>query len=61
MGMTESSLTTLTAPLQSCISEVLGNFDCIIKSKCCENYKCLDLYYRCSTLSPVDVEKYIEI
>ena len=45
MGMTESSLQTLTNPLQSCVSEVLGSFDCTMKSKCCENYKCLNFYY----------------
>ena len=49
MGMTESSLQTLTNPLQSCVSEVLGSFDCTMKSKCCENYKCLNFYYHCRT------------
>ena len=49
MGMSESSLKTLTNPLQSCVSEVLGSFDCTMKSKCCENYKCLNFYYHCRT------------
>ena len=47
--MTESSLKTLTNPMQSCVSEVLGSFDCTMKSKCCENYKCLTFYYHCRT------------
>ena len=47
--MTESSLKTLTNPIQSCVSEVLGSFDCTLKSKCCENYKCLNVYYHCRT------------
>ena len=47
--MTESSLKTLTNPLQSCVSEVLGSFDCTLKSKCCESYKCLNFYYHCRT------------
>ena len=50
MGMSESSLKTLTNPLQSCVSEVLGSFDCTMKSKCCENYKCLNFYYHCRTV-----------
>ena len=49
MGMTESSLKTMTNPIQSCVSEVLGSFDCTLKSKCCENYKCLNFYYHCRT------------
>ena len=49
MGMTESSLQTLTNPLQSCVSDVLGSFDCTVKSRCCENYKCLNFYYHCRT------------
>ena len=49
MGMTESSLQTLTNPLQSCVSDVLGSFDCTLKSRCCENYKCLNFYYHCRT------------
>ena len=40
MGITESSLQTCVKPLQTCVSEVLGSFDCTMKSKCCENYKC---------------------
>ena len=47
MGMTESSLQTLTNPLQACVSDVLGSFDCTLKSRCCENYKCLNFYYHC--------------
>ena len=49
MGLTESSLKTMTNPIQSCVSEVLGSFDCTLKSKCCENYKCLNFYYHCRT------------
>ena len=49
MGMTESGLKMMTNPLQSCVSEVLGSFDCTMKSKCCENYKCLNFYYHCRT------------
>ena len=49
MGITESSFKTLTNPLQSCVSEVLGSFDCTLKSKCCEQYKCLNFYYHCRT------------
>ena len=49
MGMTESSLKTITNPLQSFVSEVLGSIDCTLKSKCCENYKCLNFYYHCRT------------
>ena len=52
MGMSESSLKTLTNPIQSCVSEVLGSFDCTMKSKCCENYKCLNFYYHCRTTNP---------
>ena len=48
--MTESSLKTLTNPIQSCVTEVLGSFDCTMKSKCCENYKCLNFYYHCRTV-----------
>ena len=47
--MSESSLKTLTNPIQSCVTEVLGSFDCTMKSKCCENYKCLNFYYHCRT------------
>ena len=50
MGMSESSLKTLTNPIQSCVTEVLGSFDCTMKSKCCENYKCLNFYYHCRTV-----------
>ena len=50
--MSESSLKTLTNPIQSCVTEVLGSFDCTIKSKCCENYKCLNFYYHCRTTNP---------
>ena len=49
MGITESSLKTCVKPLQTCVSEVLGSFDCTMKSKCCENYKCLNFYYPCRT------------
>ena len=49
MGLTESSLKTMTNPIQSCVSEVLGSFDCTLKSKCCEQYKCLNFYYHCRT------------
>ena len=49
MGITESSLQTCVKPLQTCVSEVLGSFDCTMKSKCCENYKCLNFYYHCRT------------
>ena len=49
MGITESSLQTCVKPLQTCVSEVLGSFDCTLKSKCCENYKCLNFYYHCRT------------
>ena len=49
MGITESSLKTCVKPLQTCVSEVLGSFDCTMKSKCCENYKCLNFYYHCRT------------
>ncbi len=61
MGMSESSLKTLTNPLQSCVSEVLGSFDCTMKSKCCENYKCLNFYYHCRTTSVnVDIDADVE-
>ncbi len=50
--MSESSLKTLTNPIQSCVTEVLGSFDCTMKSKCCENYKCLNFYYHCSKTNP---------
>ena len=49
MGLSESGLKTMTTPIQSCVSEVLGSFDCTLKSKCCENYKCLNFYYHCRT------------
>ena len=52
MGITESSLQTCVKPLQTCVSEVLGSFDCTMKSKCCENYKCLNVYYHCRTTNP---------
>lgn len=51
MGMTESALTTMTQPLQTCVSDVLGSFDCTLRSKCCEEYKCLSFYYHCRTTS----------
>ena len=54
MGMSESSLNTLTNPLQSCVSEVLGSFDCTMRSKCCENYKCWNFYYHCRTTNVND-------
>ena len=54
MGMSESSFKTLTNPLQSCISEVLGSVDCIMKSKCCENHKCFDFYYHCRTITTTE-------
>ena len=38
-----------TNPIQSCVSEVLGSFDSTLKSKCCEQYKCLNFYYHCRT------------
>ena len=53
MGMLESSLKTLTNPLQSCVSDVLGSFDCTMKSKCCENYNCLNCYYHCRTVDNI--------
>lgn len=56
MGMTESSLKTMTNPIQSCVSEVLGSFDCTLKSKCCENYKCLNFYYHCRTTDGAIIE-----
>ena len=54
--MTESILKTLTNPMQSCVSEVLGSFDCTMKSKCCENYKCLNFYYHCRTTSESHID-----
>ena len=42
MGLSESVL-------NNCVNEVLGSFDCTIKSKCFENYQCLNLYYHCRT------------
>ena len=42
MGLSESSL-------KSCISEVLGSFDCTCKSKCLDSCKCLACYYHCRT------------
>ncbi len=60
MGMSESSLKTLTNPLQSCVSEVLGSFDCTMKSKCCENYKCLNFYYHCRTRTGDNIDDDID-
>ena len=57
MGMTESSLKTLTNPMQSCVTEVLGSFDCTMKSKCCENYKCLNFYYHCRTNQDAKIDE----
>jgi hypothetical protein len=54
--MTESSLKTLTNPMQSCVSEVLGSFDCTMKSKCCESYKCLNFYYHCRTINESHID-----
>ena len=56
MGVTESSLKTLTNPIQSCVTEVLGSFDCTLKSKCCENYKCLNFYYHCRTTRDNEID-----
>ena len=56
MGVTESSLKTCVKPLQSCVSEVLGSFDCTLKSKCCENYKCLNFYYHCRTTNENEID-----
>ena len=56
MGLTESSLKTMTNPIQSCVSEVLGSFDCTLKSKCCENYKCLNFYYHCRTNQDANID-----
>jgi hypothetical protein len=43
MGLSESVL-------NNCVSDVLGSFDCTLKSKCLENVKCLNLYYHCRTV-----------
>jgi hypothetical protein len=42
MGISESVLS-------QCVGDVLGSFDCTIKSKCLENVKCMNLYYHCRT------------
>ena len=56
MGLTESSLKAMTNPIQSCVSEVLGSFDCTLKSKCCEQYKCLNFYYHCRTNQDANID-----
>ena len=47
MNLHYKIVTTLC--LKNCITDVLGSFDCTCKSKCCENYKFLNLYYHCRT------------
>ena len=49
MGISESAQKNCNESLNTFITDVLGSFDCTCKSKCCENYKCLNLYYHCRT------------
>ena len=49
MGLSESSL-------KSCISEVLGSFDCTCKSKCLESCRCMACYYHCRTTNDAEID-----
>jgi hypothetical protein len=57
MGLSESGLKIMVEPAHSCISQVLGSFDCTLKSKCCDYQKICSCYYHCRT---VDESTYIE-
>ncbi len=49
MGVSESSQKNCNESLQKFISDVLGSFDCTCKSRCCEYFKCINLYDHCRT------------
>jgi hypothetical protein len=49
MGMSESGFKIMVEPINNCVKDVLGSFDCTIKSKCCESYKMFDCYAHCRT------------
>ena len=42
MGLSESTM-------HNCIADALGSFDCTCKSKGCDYFECMKLYYRCRT------------
>ena len=49
MGISESSQKNCNESAQKFIESVLGSFDCTFKSKCCDYFKCINLYYHCRT------------
>ena len=53
MGVSESSQKTVMNHL----SDVLGSFDCTCKSKCCEYFKCINLYYHCRTTNKDNINE----
>ena len=55
MGLSESSLQSCNEILKTCITDVLGSFDCTCKSKCMEKCKCMNLYYHCRTTRGDDI------
>ena len=54
MGISESSQKNCNESLNTFITDVLGSFDCTCKSKCCDNYKCINMYYHCRTIQKKD-------
>ena len=49
MGMSESGFKIMVEPINNCVKDVLGSFDCTCKSRCCEYYKMFDCYAHCRT------------
>ena len=43
--------------LQKLIEAVLGSFDCTFKSKCCDYFKCINLYYHCRTTNKDNINE----
>ena len=54
MGVSESSQKNCNESLNTFITDVLGSFDCTCKSKCCDPFKCINLYYHCQTIKKED-------
>ena len=57
MGVSESSQKNCNESLQKFISDVLGSFDCTCKSRCCEYFKCINLYYHCRTTNKDNINE----
>lgn len=57
MGVSESAQKNCNESLKTFISDVLGSFDCTCKSKCCDNFKCINFYYHCRTINKDDMSE----